>query len=169
MNLKTVCCILLFPFVRSLDGLKFTTADKKRKNRIPVAVLDKNNTDCTEPVPKRQCLDKKEHMPVPTSDEQKVILAAKRSQIVVGVNQVTKSLEKGILRAVVVCLSAKPALLHEHIQVLSATRGVHSIAVHGMSDAIAPVLGLKSALAIGLKVRPPIKTSPQSLDSFLLA
>ena len=167
MTLKTVCCTLLFSSVRSLDGLKFTTANKKRKNRISVVVSDTSDTDCTEPVPKRQCLDEREHTPVPSSDEQKLVQsvtssieAAKRSQIVVGVNQVTKSLEKGILRAVVVCLSAKPALLHEHIQVLSATRGVHSIAVHGMSDAIAPVLGLKSAMAIGLKVRPPIKTSP---------
>ena len=161
MSLKTVCCTLLFSSARSLDGLKFT-ADKKRKNRTSVVVTDTNDTDCTEPVPKKQCLDERERTLVPSSDEQKLVQsvtssneAAKRSQIVVGVNQVTKSLEKGILRAVVVCLSAKPALLHEHIQVLSATRGVHSIAVRGMSDAVAPVLGLKSAMAIGLKVISP--------------
>ena len=122
--------------------------------------LDIHSTEGTEHVPKRQCLDEGEHTSVPTSVEQKLAPSAtdsteavKRSQIVVGVNQVTKSLERGLLRAVVVCLSVKPALLHEHIQILSSTRGVPSVAVHGMSDTVAPVLGLKTTMAIGLKVR----------------
>lgn len=77
---------------------------------------------------------------------------AKRSQIVVGLNEVTKMLERGNLRAGLVCLSAKPSLMHQHVLVLSASRGVPCAALHGVSETVAPALGLNSALAIGVKV-----------------
>lgn len=130
---------------------------------ISSETTDKDTEDI-EHVPKRQCLDVGETVPLKNSVERNPAptsavavdsaetSAVKRSQIVVGVKEVTKSLERGILRAVVVCLSVKPALLHEHLQVLSATRSVPCIAMHGVSEAIAPILGLKSALTIGLKV-----------------
>lgn len=108
-----------------------------------------------EHVPKRPRLDTnevtpssvKEKSPLPPSEA-----AAKKSQVVIGVNEVTRSLERGGLRAVVVCLSVRIPLLHEHIQILSATRDVPCIGVYHMSQAIAHKLGLKSATAIGLKV-----------------
>lgn len=109
-----------------------------------------------EHLSKRLCLDTGEPMsssggpppatPIPEEG------AVKRSQLVIGVNEVTRSLERGVLRAVVVCLSVRIPLLHEHIQFLSATRGVPCIGVHGVSEAVARVLGIKSARAIGLKV-----------------
>ena len=71
----------------------------------------------------------------------------------VGVNEVTRALERGSLRAAVVCLSVgSMKLLHGHIQVLAATRDIPCIALDGVSDTIAHVLGLRSAMAIGLKV-----------------
>lgn len=77
---------------------------------------------------------------------------AKRSQIVVGLNEVTKMLERGNLRAGLVCLSAKPSLMHQHILVLAASRGVPCTALRGLSATVTPALGLNSALAVGVKV-----------------
>lgn len=128
---------------------------KKKRKRKRVEVDSEVEV---EHVSKRQCLDTGEPLPssvdegpppvTPTPEE----AAVKRSQLVIGVNEVTKSLERGVLRAVVVCLSVRIPLLHEHIQFLSATRGVPCIGVHGASEAVARVLGIKSARAIGLKV-----------------
>lgn len=124
---------------------------KKRKRKV-------DSEAGIEHVAKRLCLDTEEPRPsaveetpppaTPTPEE----AAVKRSQLVIGVNEVTRSLEKGVLRAVVVCLSVRIPLLHEHIQFLSATRRVPCIGVHGVSEAVARVLGLKSATAIALKV-----------------
>lgn len=86
--------------------------------------------------------------------------AAKRSQVVVGVNAVTRLLEKNGLRFGLVCLSAKPPLLHRHLLQLAATRGVPFAALPALSETASPLLGVKSALAIGVKVggwvTPPI-------------
>ena len=44
-----------------------------------------------------------------------IIINGKRAQLVVGTNAVTRSLEEGSLRVGVVCLTAKPALVHQHL------------------------------------------------------
>ena len=138
--------------------------------RAAASLEEKTATEDIEHLPKRLCLEVKDK---PTAVQQGSVQqsagtvdtteasstvpsqecsAAKRSQIVVGVNEVTKALERGFLRAVVVCLSAKPVLLHQHLQVLSATRNVPCVAMHGTSEVVAQALGLKRAMAIGLKV-----------------
>ena len=76
----------------------------------------------------------------------------KRAQLVVGTNAVTRCLEEGSLRVGVVCLTAKPALLHRHMLQLAATRRVPMAAIPNLSPTIAPLLGMKSSLAIGIKV-----------------
>ena len=76
----------------------------------------------------------------------------KRTQLVVGTNAVTRCLEEGTLRVGVVCLTAKPALLHRHMLQLAATRQVPMAAMPNLSPTIAPLLGMKSSLAIGIKV-----------------
>lgn len=76
----------------------------------------------------------------------------KRAQLVVGTNAVTRSLEEGSLRVGVVCLTAKPALVHHHLLQLAATRQVPMAALPSLSPTIAPLLGMKSCLAIGIKV-----------------
>lgn len=81
--------------------------------------------------------------------------AVKCSQIVVGINAVTRHLEKGNLRAGVVCLSAKPAILQHHLLMLAATRDARLVALPALSETISPNLGVKSALAIGFKVNTP--------------
>ena len=78
--------------------------------------------------------------------------AAKKRLMVVGVNAVTRQLERDCLRLGLVCLSAKPGLLTHHIMMLAATRGCPVLALPDISSTVAPLLGMKSALAIGFKV-----------------
>ena len=80
-------------------------------------------------------------------------LKEKRSQLVLGVNSVTRELERDGLRAGIVCLSAKPAVLHRHLVMLASTRGVPFAGLKDFSKMVTPLLGVKSALAIGFKVR----------------
>lgn len=130
---------------------------KTRKNKV----TERQTAEETVPRAKRQCLDTEEATTLSEKESSSPannaeISAEKRSQFLVGLKEVTKALEKGELRAAVLCLSAKPPLLHQHIQILTATRGVPCIALHGLSDVIAPLLGLRSALIIGLKARKKI-------------
>ena len=76
----------------------------------------------------------------------------KRNQVVVGVNAVTRCLEQDKLRAGIVCLSAQPPLVTQHILLLSATRGCPFVAIPNLSEVLSPLLGIKSVLAIGFKV-----------------
>lgn len=76
----------------------------------------------------------------------------KRSQIVVGSNAVTRQLERGALRAGLVCPSARPPLVHRNLLMMAATRGIPFAAVPRLSETITPLLGLKTALAVGFKV-----------------
>ena len=154
---------------RALNGVKFTSTSKKLRRG------KKRKTEGEEDVgrqPKRQRVDEGGEGTALTEQELLALpeqgtssanppssppplpeeLVAKRSQIVVGVNEVTRGLERNNLRAAVVCLSVRSPLLHDHLQVLSATRNVPCIALNGVSAAVAPVLGLKRAMTIGLKV-----------------
>ena len=151
---------------RSLGGVKVaTTKKKKRTKNESSATMDTTEEGIAVDVTKRHCLDTREPaslpdlpltLPVDNVDNSRTQslaeAATKRSQFVVGLKEVTKALERGTLRAVVVCRSSKPTLLHEHLQILAATRCIPCIGLYGVSDAIAPILGLKSAMTIGLKV-----------------
>lgn len=90
--------------------------------------------------------------PQSVQDNNKIIINGKRAQLVVGTNAVTRSLEEGSLRVGVVCLTAKPALVHQHLLQLAASRRVPMAALPNLSPTIAPLLGVKSSLAIGIKV-----------------
>lgn len=85
--------------------------------------------------------------PVPFNKE-------KRAQVVIGLNAVTRGLERDRLRAVVVCLSAKPAMMTQHLLMLVATRNCPAVALPDMSKTLSPLLGVTSALALGFKVGP---------------
>jgi len=86
--------------------------------------------------------------PNPQADQ----LKEKRSQLVLGVNSVSRELERDGLRAGIVCLSAKPAVLHRHLVMLASTRGVPFAGLRDFSKTVIPLLGVKSALAVGFKV-----------------
>lgn len=79
-------------------------------------------------------------------------LRKKHSQVLVGINSVTRELERDGLRAGIVCLSATP-LLRRHLLMLAATRGVPFAGLKAFSKTAAPLLGIKTTLAVGFKVR----------------
>ncbi|XP_062976804.1 ribonuclease P protein subunit p38 [Elgaria multicarinata webbii] len=74
-----------------------------------------------------------------------------RNQLAIGINEVTRALEKNELVLVLVCKSAKPAMLTSHLIPLSASRAIPAAQVPRLSESLAPVLGLTSVLALGLK------------------
>lgn len=78
----------------------------------------------------------------------------KRSQVVIGLNAVTRALERDSVRAVMVCLSVKPAVVNHHIMMLAATKRCPAIALPHLSKTISPLLGVTSALAVAFKVSP---------------
>uniref|UniRef100_A0ACB8FVR6 Uncharacterized protein n=1 Tax=Sphaerodactylus townsendi TaxID=933632 RepID=A0ACB8FVR6_9SAUR len=80
-----------------------------------------------------------------------------RGQLAIGINEVTRALEKNELLLVLVCKSAKPTMITSHLIPLSASRGVPACQVPRLSERLAPVLGLTSVLALGFK---------QSADAF---
>ncbi|XP_069846524.1 ribonuclease P protein subunit p38 [Dipodomys merriami] len=74
-----------------------------------------------------------------------------RRQLAIGVNEVTKALERGELLLVLVCKSVKPAIITSHLVQLSLSRDVPACQVPRLSERLAPVLGLKCLLALGFK------------------
>lgn len=83
----------------------------------------------------------------------------KRSQLVVGVNAVTRLLEHGALEVGLLCTSS-PGLLCQHLLPLAATRKVPFAALPNLSEVVARLLGIKRAMCIGLRVSPIIFLTP---------
>lgn len=74
-----------------------------------------------------------------------------RKQLVIGVNEVTRALERNELLLVLVCKSVKPAIITSHMIQLSISRTVPACQVPQLSERIAPVIGLKCVLALGFR------------------
>uniref|UniRef100_A0A3B3XRL0 Ribosomal protein eL8/eL30/eS12/Gadd45 domain-containing protein n=1 Tax=Poecilia mexicana TaxID=48701 RepID=A0A3B3XRL0_9TELE len=77
--------------------------------------------------------------------------SAARWQLAIGINEVTKALERNQLQLLLVCKSVRPHLMTNHLIALSATRGVPACQVPRMSETVAAHLGLKSLLALGFR------------------
>ncbi|XP_056619200.1 ribonuclease P protein subunit p38 [Triplophysa dalaica] len=77
--------------------------------------------------------------------------AAVRKQLAIGINEVTKGLERNELSLVLVCNSVVPSHMICHLIPLSKTRSVPSCQVPRLSKTIAGLLGLKCVLALGFK------------------
>ncbi|XP_016406238.1 ribonuclease P protein subunit p38-like isoform X2 [Sinocyclocheilus rhinocerous] len=76
---------------------------------------------------------------------------AVRKQLAIGINEVTKGLERNELSLVLVCNSVKPAHMTCHLIPLSKTRSVPACQVPSLSDTLAGLLGLKCVLALGFR------------------
>ncbi|XP_071325750.1 ribonuclease P protein subunit p38 [Trachinotus anak] len=76
---------------------------------------------------------------------------AARRQLAIGINEVTKALERNELKLVLVCKSVKPKHMTYHLIALSATRGVPACQVPRLSQSVSEPLGLKSVLALGFR------------------
>lgn len=74
--------------------------------------------------------------------------------MLVGVNAVTKTLEKEPLLLVMVCKSAKPISMTHHLISLCAIRDTPACCINGLSCEISSIFGLRSVLAIGFKDKP---------------
>lgn len=83
--------------------------------------------------------------------EMKEPVADRKSQLVLGVNAVTRSMEQGKLEAGLVC-SSSPSLLFHHLLPLAALRSVPFAALPNLSKTISQCLGIKRAMCIGIKV-----------------
>ncbi|XP_038125307.1 ribonuclease P protein subunit p38 [Cyprinodon tularosa] len=76
---------------------------------------------------------------------------AARRQLAIGINEVTKALERNQLQLLLVCKSVRPQHMTNHLIALSATRGVPACQVPRLSESIAEQLGLRSVLALGFR------------------
>lgn len=76
---------------------------------------------------------------------------AARRQLAIGINEVTKALERNELKLLLVCKSVKPQHMTNHLIALSATRGVPACQVPRLSQSVSEPLGLKSVLALGFR------------------
>lgn len=74
-----------------------------------------------------------------------------RKQLAIGVNEVTRALERSELLLVLVCKSVQPAIITSHLIQLSVSRTVPACQVPRLSERVAPVIGLKCVLALGFK------------------
>ena len=73
-----------------------------------------------------------------------------RSEFVVGIQEVTKSLERNRVAFFVVCSSVQPSSFVHHLLLLSGTRKVPTALLPDLSSHIAPLLGIKSAIAFAV-------------------
>ena len=86
-----------------------------------------------------------------TTSKVEMVTLAKKMQLVVGINAVTRLLEKGGLVAGLIC-SSSPSLLCQHLLPLAASRGVPFAAMSELSETVGQLLGIKRAMCLGLKV-----------------
>ena len=69
----------------------------------------------------------------------------------IGINAVTRGLEKDDLDLVIACRSTEPQLITKHLIPLAACRQCPAMCIPQFSEAIAPQLGMKSLVGIGFK------------------
>ncbi|KAG7282175.1 hypothetical protein CRUP_034922 [Coryphaenoides rupestris] len=84
-----------------------------------------------------------------------------RRQLAVGINEVTKAMERNELRLALVCKSVKPKHMTDHLIALSASRAVPACQLQRLSDIVSEPLRLKSVLALGVR-----HCSPPEEDHF---
>ena len=93
-------------------------------------------------------------MDQPKQDEaESASLPPKHKQLVVGIREVTRRLERGELRCGLVDVSVRPALLHHHLLMLAGVRQVPFVALRENLGPLLRMKGVKRAIAIGFKVR----------------
>lgn len=76
---------------------------------------------------------------------------AVRRQLAIGINEVTKALERNQLKLLLVCKSVRPKHMTDHLITLSVSRGVPACQVPRLSQSLSAPLGLKSVLALGFR------------------
>ncbi|XP_013400826.1 uncharacterized protein LOC106166727 [Lingula anatina] len=75
---------------------------------------------------------------------------ATQSSVYIGINRVTKGLERDEVSAVIVDRDV-PVMMTRHLMLLAATRDCPAVCLSGLSSVIGPVVGMKSVAAISFK------------------
>eukprot|EP00124_Ichthyophonus_hoferi_P001822 Ihof_evm3s107 gene=Ihof_evmTU3s107 len=75
---------------------------------------------------------------------------AVKGKLTVGVNAVTRALEKGALQLLLVCKSTKTSPLVQHLPTQCQRAGVPFWAVTGLASLLADTKGLNHTLAVGI-------------------
>ena len=75
-----------------------------------------------------------------------------KPELVFGINEVTKGLEKDALSLVIVDRSTKPFSMISHIPMLAASRQTPAVAIEELSAVLAKKIGVGSLVALGFKV-----------------
>lgn len=78
-----------------------------------------------------------------------------RQQLAIGVNEVTRALERAELLLALVCGSAKPERITAHLIQLSVSRAIPTAQVPRLSQRLAAAIGLKCVLALGFRRSSP--------------
>lgn len=124
-------------------GLKKIETPRKKKRSLTKKQTEGKCGASDNELPKEET---EGHQPKPGWTDIRI-----RRQLAIGVNEVTKALEKNELLLLLVCKSAKPAMITSHLIQLSASRATPAGQVPRLSETIAPLLGLTSILALGFK------------------
>ncbi|KAM6154832.1 ribonuclease P protein subunit p38 [Erethizon dorsatum] len=122
--------------------------DKKKKKRPPL-IKKQGREKCGPDTGKME--DLKEKKPDAEQQASGWTPVHVRKQLALGVNEVTRALERSELLLVLVCKSVKPAIITSHLIQLSLSRSVPACQVPRLSERIAPVIGLKCMLALGFR------------------
>ncbi|KAM9165896.1 ribonuclease P protein subunit p38 isoform 1-T4 [Pangshura tecta] len=130
--------------IKHIGLKKIETRRKKKRSVAKKQIKEKCDASGFSVLPKEKEID---HI----QQEQGWTDLNVRKQLAIGINEVTRSLEKNELLLVLVCKSAKPTMITMHLIQLSASRAVPAGQVPRLSERIAPMLGLTSVLALGFK------------------
>lgn len=125
-------------------GLKKIETPRKKKRSLTKKQMERKCDASTNELPKEE--ETEGHLQKTGWTDISV-----RRQLAIGVNEVTKALEKNELCLLLVCKSAKPAMITSHLIQLSASRATPAGQVPRLSETVAPLLGLTSILALGFK------------------
>uniref|UniRef100_A0A250YED8 Ribonuclease P protein subunit p38 n=1 Tax=Castor canadensis TaxID=51338 RepID=A0A250YED8_CASCN len=123
--------------------------EDKKKGRKPSFVKKQSRERCSLDVDGSE--DVKEKKPDASQQVSGWTPVHVRKQLAIGVNEVTRALERNELLLVLVCKSVKPAFITSHFIHLSLSRSVPACQVPRLSERIAPVIGLKCMLALGFR------------------
>ncbi|KFO25652.1 ribonuclease P protein subunit p38 isoform X2 [Fukomys damarensis] len=122
--------------------------DRKKKKRLPLTKRQ-GREKCSLDVSMIE--DLKEEKPDANQQVSGWTHVHVRKQLAIGVNEVTRALERNDLLLVLVCKSVKPAIITSHLIQLGLSRSVPACQVPRLSERIAPVIGLKCVLALGFR------------------
>ncbi|NXC46565.1 RPP38 protein, partial [Penelope pileata] len=125
-------------------GLKKIETPRKKKRSTTKTQVERKCDASNDGVPAEE--ETEGHRPAPGWTDISI-----RRQLAIGINEVTKALEKNELLLLLVCKSAKPAMITSHLIQLSASRATPAGQLPRLSETVAPLLGLTSILALGFK------------------